>query len=202
MRRTYMVFILSAALAALFWSIGIGSVLIRLLSLWRDDLRWALGAVNGVVVSDDAVFVAASHNRVYKFALDGTIIDWVGIDGGPIRITRSGESIVVEYSGNQWALEDPGFQPRDPIGFTASVESTWYGHPLLVVDRSKGKRTVSMQPWYMTLLQVPYPGGACVYVGLAFSLLAVWVRRRMRRLKQGTSLPEDSGREVAQTNGV
>ncbi|MFQ5503087.1 MAG: hypothetical protein ACE5EQ_12460 [Phycisphaerae bacterium] len=201
MRRMHITTSICGLLGAIAMCLAFTSVVMKLALIRLDDLRWAVGHIESVVVSKDAVFLANDQRRVYKFALDGTVIDWVSIGGTPLHITRSGDSIIVHQSTNEWAMEDPGFRVRDPVGFTATVERTWYGHPMLAVDRAGVKTRVSMQPWYMTLLQAPYPGMFWVWVGFAFIFLAQCARRRLRRLKQAAGSPGDSGKEVACSRG-
>lgn len=177
----HLIFLILAALAVVAWCLAIAFILTTESFRWFDSRRWAVGSVDGVIASDDAVFVAESnHGRVYKFALDGTVIGWVDINGKPIRITRSGESIIVHYNSREWALDDPAFGVRDPGDVTAAIERTLWGHPLLVVRRADGNTKASLQPWYLTIVQSPYPGGVWPAAAIAFTLAAIWLRRRLR----------------------
>ena len=145
---------------------------------WATDQRWPLGRIGGVVVSNDAVFVGSWYDgRIYKFDLAGNLLGWTDIHGEPIWIMRRGESIIVHYSGREWPLRDPAFRASHPSGIQATVDDTWWGHPMLKVSRPNQITKVPLQPWYLTIIQSPYPGGLWLPVAFLFVLLAVWVRR-------------------------
>jgi len=154
--------------------------------------RLPLGSPDGVVTSADAVFVASgAAGRVYKFDLSGNLLTWIDIHGRPISIAQSGESITVHYSGRTWALEDPAFRARDPHGLVASVERNWLGHPALVVRRAEGTTRAALQPWYLTVVQGPYPGAVWPPAVIALLLVERWACYRGRRLGRKRSASAD-----------
>lgn len=160
------------------------SFLLFLPSIWLVNVRWGLGSTNGVVVGKDGVFVA-SGARVYKFGLDGEMIKWVITPGAPIHITSADEHVIVHHGGESSPIGEAGFRVIDPGDMTATVERSWWGHPMLKVRDGTGVRVSSMQPWYLTLVQTPYPGVAWM---LPATLLA-WLAERIcpqKRLPSGS----------------
>ena len=138
--------------------------------------------VGGVIVSADAVFVGSWYGgRIYKFDFAGKLLKEIDVHGEPIWITQNGERVVVHYSGREWALDDPDFRVRDPGGVRATVERTWWGHPMLVVRHADGATShAELQPWHVTVLRNLYPAGLSLPIAFAFTLAAIWLRRRLR----------------------
>lgn len=156
---------------------------------WFSRQRLPLQVVHGVITSADKVFVADGYaGRVYKFDFNGDLLRWLDWPGRPIWIRSAGASIIVHYSGRDTPLEDPAFKIWDPHGVTASMERTWCGHPVLVVRRPDGTTTRrSLQPWYLTVVQSPYPADLWFLVFMASCLVGVWAarRRRLNRAEKG-----------------
>jgi hypothetical protein len=178
MTRVYAtVYLVSVVLAASAAALGLASILVGACT-GVVGWRYPLDSVGGIIVSEDAVFIGGKHTgRVYKFGLDGALLDWVDTHGQPVSITQNGDSIVVHYSGREWALTNSGFRVSDPHGTIATVERTWWGRPVLAVRRSDGTTIRAfLQPWYLTLIQMPYPAMAWPLVAVAFGLIARWSR--------------------------
>lgn len=183
MGRSYFVlYIVAAALAVL---IGIPAATTMVVAAFKGDwnpLPRPLERMGGVIVSDDSVFVASWYDgRVYKFSFDGHLIGRSDGHDTPTRLTRRDGFVVVRSGSRERTLEDPAFRIRDPGGVMAEVERTWWGHPLLLVRRADGTTTrAPLQPWYLTMIQTPYPGMLWFFIMVGLVAVAMWARRRLR----------------------
>lgn len=172
-------------ISAIAWCPALAFIVTNEAYFWLDRSRWAIGSIDGVVVSRDAVYIAeAHHGRVYKFDLDGNVVGWVDVHGQPIRITQEGRQVVVHYNRDERPINDPEFVVNDPGDVTATVTRSWWGHPSLEVHDSSGVRISSMQPWYLTLVQSPFPGGAWPATAIGLSLVALFQYRRTEARRQ------------------
>jgi hypothetical protein len=157
--------------------------------------RLPLGRVDGIVPGENVVFVASgSTGRIYKFDLNGNLLDWTDIQGRPIRIFRHGESMMVHYSGREWPLEGPeydlGDRQRTP---SVTLENTWWGDPVLLVSRNDETSRVSLQPWYLTALQYPWPGWLYPVFLIVFCLVERWANaKRKGQARRQMSTPSNS----------
>lgn len=182
MRRMYLLYVASIVLALGAGCLAIVFILMTELQYQLPSLRRPLDRIGGIIVSNDAVFLASWYaGRIYKFDFSGNLLNTIDVHGEPVWITQDGESVVVHYSGREWALDDPSFRVRNPGGTTATVERTWWGHPVLVVRRVGGMASrASLQPWYVTILRNTYPAALWIPIAFAFTLAALWLRRRLR----------------------
>lgn len=182
MRVVYLTFYVSSVVLAVIAG-GLFGVYV-IMSHLQDfaGLPPPLFKVGGIIESENAVFVGSWYGgRVYKFDFTGKLLKEVDIHGEPVWITRDGERVVVHYSGREWALDDPEFRVRDPGGVTATVERTWWGHPMLVVRHADGTTSrAELQPWHVTVLRNLYPAGLSLPIAFAFTLAAICFRRRLR----------------------
>ena len=156
------------------------------------NYRWWLGRIAGVVVSDDEVFIASFYDaRIYKFSLDGKVLGWKQIEDGAFSIEREGDAIIVNRGSNRFPISDPKYRVRDSDMRSVQFVRTWYGHPQLVMTDIDGKRTSSLQPWYLTMVQPVYPGYIWPVIAFFFLLPVEWKRRRRRRdcEQAGETLP-------------
>ena len=181
-RVRVIIYVASVVLALSAGCLGAVFIITTELQYHFDHWRRPLNRVGGVVVSADAVFVASWYaGRIYKFDFAGTVLSTYDHPGSPIRITQREEFIIVHYSGEQHVLDDPAFRVIDPHGVTAGVHRTWWGHPVMVVRRPDGATTrVSLQPWYVTVLRSTYPAALWLLLAVAFGVVALWTRKRLR----------------------
>ena len=140
--------------------------------LIADQWRLPIGVVGGVIPSGDAVFVGERiSGRVYKFSLDGSLVDWENTHLHPIDIKCGNGAIIVHHSGQDTPLSRDGYQISDPGSLTAEVRRDFVFHPYLVIHINGRRKDYSMQPWYFTVLQSPMP--ASVYPFLVLGLLSL-----------------------------
>jgi hypothetical protein len=118
-----------------------------------------LGRVGGVISSDQAVFIGSCDTgRVYKYDMQGEIQSWYQVWGKPIRIRQSGRSILIQYSGKEHELSEPAFRIAHD-GPNVIFKHNWLGAPMLEIPSANGMTAeVYLQPWYLTVIQINYPG--------------------------------------------
>src|SRR5262245_24828218 len=79
---------LATGLVLLAGVLSVVVILVGAFPHWFGDRRLPLDTVRGVVPGEDAVFVASSSaGRVYKFDLNGGLLDWYQFSGRPISIS-------------------------------------------------------------------------------------------------------------------
>lgn len=182
MRRTYLIlrtFLICSI--AIMLCLALLVLVLGAIPQWFARERLPLGSIRGTVFGNDAVYVASSTaGRIYKFSLNGDLLDWIDIHGRPIWITRQGNSIMVHYSGREWAIEDPAFRVQGPITDEGTIEHTWCGQPLLVANRLQSASKISLQPWYLTAVQSPWPGLLYGPLLIVMILVAFWAHKRIQ----------------------
>lgn len=137
---------------------------------------WAIGVLGGFVVSRDSVFVAdGDQGRVYAFELDGTPSTWIDLHRQPISISKKGSAIIVDDGTKSWPIEDKRFRLQDPGTLRVQITRTWWGQPILQ-SNINGWRKHPLQPWYITLVQSPYPGGCWPAIAIILTWLYWYLR--------------------------
>jgi hypothetical protein len=173
---------IAGGLALLTGGLSVAVILVGAFPHWFEGRRLPLHNIRGVVPGEDTVFICSSTaGRVYKFDLNGGLVDWYQFPGRPMSISRQDDRVVAGYGGGR-PIEDPAFHPGDPArAAPAAVEHTWWGHPILVVSRPEGTVRVELQPWYLTLVQSPWPGLVWFPLLIVFGLAAGWASGLRRR---------------------
>jgi hypothetical protein len=154
---------------------------------WFAGQRLPLQEVRGVVPGEEVVFIGSSSaGRVCKFDLNGELVDWHQLRGRPISLSRRDDALVI---GGR-PIEDPAFHPGDPArAVQATVEHTWWGHPILVIHRPEGTERRELQPWYFTLVQTPWPGLVWWAFFIACLMMAAASGDRRRRPRRAGDQP-------------
>lgn len=130
-----------------------------------------LADVGGIARVDDRIYIASSTTgRVLEYDPSGRLVKWKQMPQRPISLTADEDRLVVRYSGVERIVKT--FEPASLWPKSAlKVEHTWWGHPWLVLHEEGRVRRLSLQPWYLTALQAPWPAGLCVPpLILSFSL--------------------------------
>lgn len=161
----------------------LGAVSFTLGAYGITGVRPPLGHVKGVAVVDRSIFVSsATSGCVFKFDDEGRLITLIQMPKRPISLKIENNQLIVYYSGDSIVLET-GLDHRRGQ-FTAVVDHTWWGHPRLTIVKGNSVRSIALQPWYLTIVQTPWPGLIyaplfIVALGLSSSL------RRRSRASQG-----------------
>jgi hypothetical protein len=171
---------IATGLALVTGSLSVAVILVGAFPHWFEGRRLPLHNIRGVVPGQDEVFICSSTaGRVYKFDLNGGLVEWYQGSGRPMSISRRDDAIVV--SGRR-PIEEAAFHPGDPArAALAAVEHTWWGHPILVVSRPEGTVRVELQPWYFTLVQTPWPGLVWWALLVVFAMVAGLAHECRRR---------------------
>lgn len=136
---------------------------------WSEGSRAPVFRVADVVAGDDAVFISLWYSsRVYKFDYTGRLLRQFAGEGGVIRLSSRGHLVVAREEDREWELG----RLTNESGVNARVEHTWWGHPVLVVERAGSTRQVALQPVYITLFRSPYPGVLWFVVALISAAVA------------------------------
>jgi hypothetical protein len=134
-------------------------------------MQLPLSSVDGMRVVNDRVYIAASATgRVLEYDLEGHLVKWLQMPKRPISLTAQDDRLVVRYSVGERILETGLLEGLRPPS-TVRLEHTWWGHPWMVIGEGQQQRSFSLQPWYLTLLQLPWPGGL---YGPLFILALLW----------------------------
>jgi hypothetical protein len=177
---------LAASMALLGSACVLAFALLTLLSLalgalptlFPNDILLPIGRIRGVEAVDDTLFVASgTSGRVMKYDLPRHTVTWDQMPKRPIEIAARDGSLVLSYSGEErLVLESRLGERRRP---TTKVECTWWGHPFVLLSSNNTTQRVELQPWYITVVQTPWPG--LIYVP-ALILSLVFAHSRWKAL--------------------
>jgi hypothetical protein len=179
-------FVISVVLCGAVGGCGLVTFMLGAFPLMFPNIRLPLGRIGGIAMTGDTVIVASrTSGRILRYSSGGNLITWDQMPARPITLSVRDGRLLVSYSGTEHELLRRGSQHVfAPAPTEAVQEQTWWGHPVLRMRKSNGWVQGSLQPWYFTLVQSPYPG--LLYGPLLIAILTI-VRALARKRRQSGS---------------
>jgi hypothetical protein len=140
----------------------------------------------GIVRADDGFYIGSRYfGHIYKFDYNGRMIKVYEGFEIPFRIEGQRNepdlsAIVVHHDGREQILErvDDRRVIRDNV--QVQIRYGWFEQPILLVRQGvRITKRASLQPWYVTAIQTPYPGVIWYVLTISSIALAGLFRRRM-----------------------